>query len=723
MKKIIAGTIHALAVLMLLFSIFMLTLGTSDKTALDSIRQPEYITSSAFESRVSESVNDIFDYINLKDLFEKKGTLDLNQVIAQGERNGQPASYSLDYLIKYARSMGYYLNDKNELADDGPATLSHEEDLKNKIRVTYRAYMPDYQPSSPADGIMSMGQLARETLTYLAKYYAVRSEFFDHATNLKFFAYYAQGDKSVTYTNDAVMTPAQIADLGKYICTNSTNLEVRTNLKTAPSNVIPLLQARNPYDNGDYEFAVGIDTNFPAEDAFQEAAHAYDARRRSAIIGIILLSISAITAAVTLATLVLLAGHPEHAEDNRIYLFPLDKLPGDLVLLMFAGWFRAADHLTPALLDSIELILGSLPAWDFWETSVSFLLKYIIFVPLCLSIVRTYKADVLWHNTLIYRILQLVRYYIHAAALTAPKFWSYFLFLLPNAASFAMIVVLLIRFFQHQSLFAFLVAVALFFIMLAIDFYTWRIATGLTKAVNEQVKSERLKADLITNVSHDLKTPLTSIINYVDLLKREHIDNPRVQEYLAVLDQKSNRLKTLTEDLVEASKASSGNVNITLTEINYSEIVMQALGEFEDKFHTCKLEIVEHYPDHPVMILADGRHLWRVIENLLNNCCKYALRESRVYVDISEEDSRAVLTIKNISSSPLNISPEELTERFVRGDVSRTTEGSGLGLAIAKSLTALMHGQFVISIDGDLYKAEVILPKVTNKAKLTESTS
>ena len=272
------------------------------------------------------------------------------------------------------------------------------------------------------------------------------------------------------------------------------------------------------------------------------------------------------------------------------------------------------------------------------------------------------------------------------------------------------------------SLNALLLALAILLIILSIDFYAWHIATGLSHAVDEQVKSERLKADLITNVSHDLKTPLTSIISYVDLLKREEIDNPRVQEYIKVLDQKSTRLKTLTEDLVEASKASSGNVKIDFADINYNEIVEQALGEFEDKTHAAKLEVILNYPDHPVMISADGRHLWRVIENLLNNCCKYALRESRVYVDITEDDDSdtATCTIKNISSRPLNISPEELTERFVRGDVSRTTEGSGLGLSIAKSLTKLMNGELVISIDGDLYKASVVLKKAVKEANDTK---
>ena len=237
-----------------------------------------------------------------------------------------------------------------------------------------------------------------------------------------------------------------------------------------------------------------------------------------------------------------------------------------------------------------------------------------------------------------------------------------------------------------------------------------RISDGLETALAEQVKSERLKADLITNVSHDIKTPLTSIINYVDLLKRENIENPTVQQYLEILDQKSQRLKTLTEDLVEASRASSGNIKLDIADIDLVELVQQTTGEFEDRFSARHLELVNSLPNEVILIEADGRRLWRVLENLYNNAYKYALENTRVYASVEDLGSEVVFTIKNISSSPLNISPEELTERFVRGDVSRTTEGSGLGLSIAKDLTALQGGKLEITIDGDLFKASVTFP-------------
>lgn len=241
------------------------------------------------------------------------------------------------------------------------------------------------------------------------------------------------------------------------------------------------------------------------------------------------------------------------------------------------------------------------------------------------------------------------------------------------------------------------------------------LGDGLRTALQEQMKSERMKADLITNVSHDLKTPLTSIINYVDLMKREKIESPKAKEYLKVLDQKSQRLKQLTEDLVEASRASSGNVVLDIQRIDLKELLMQTSGEFEERFAARDLRLVASYPDSPLYVEADGRRLWRIIENLYRNVEKYAMSGTRVYLDAESDGQMAVMSMKNISEQPLNISADALTERFIRGDESRTTEGSGLGLSIAKDLTELQHGIFSIYLDGDLFKVTVAFPLVSGE--------
>lgn len=235
------------------------------------------------------------------------------------------------------------------------------------------------------------------------------------------------------------------------------------------------------------------------------------------------------------------------------------------------------------------------------------------------------------------------------------------------------------------------------------------IGDGLAKEVAQRMKSERLKTELITNVSHDIKTPLTSIINYADLLQKAKTEEERA-EYLAVLERQSQRLKKLTEDLVEASKASTGNMSVNLAPTNTQEIINQSYGEYSSKLEAGRLNTVINIPETAPAVMADGRLLWRVIDNLFNNVVKYALPETRVYVDVRTEGAAAVISMKNISRAALNVSAEELMERFVRGDASRHTEGSGLGLNIAKSLTELQHGEFSISTDGDLFKAEIRLP-------------
>lgn len=234
---------------------------------------------------------------------------------------------------------------------------------------------------------------------------------------------------------------------------------------------------------------------------------------------------------------------------------------------------------------------------------------------------------------------------------------------------------------------------------------------GMEKAINESIKAERLKTDLITNVSHDLKTPLTSIINYTDLLKKEKIENENAKKYIDILEKKSKKLKILTEDLIEVSKISSGNETATLEKIDFKELVLQANGEFAEKFEEKNLEVISNLPKEAVIVDLDGKKMWRVLENLYQNVYKYSLENTRVYVDLIVND-HIVFTIKNISKEKLNISPDELMERFIRGDSSRHTGGNGLGLSIAKDLSKLNGGTLSIQIDGDLFVAKIKLDNI-----------
>jgi len=245
------------------------------------------------------------------------------------------------------------------------------------------------------------------------------------------------------------------------------------------------------------------------------------------------------------------------------------------------------------------------------------------------------------------------------------------------------------------------------------------IATGMTKALEARLKSERMKTELITNVSHDIKTPLTSIINYASLIGNElkDKDDEKLSEYSEVLVRQSESLKRLIEDLVEASKASSGNLDVALAPCDASIFISQASGEYEEKLKNTDLTLVTKESPEELYIMADGRRMWRIFDNLMNNICKYALPGTRVYLSLERFSDRALITFKNTSKEPLDMTEEELMERFTRGDSSRHTEGNGLGLSIARSLAELQNGQLRLALDGDLFKAILSFPLVEKPAE------
>lgn len=245
--------------------------------------------------------------------------------------------------------------------------------------------------------------------------------------------------------------------------------------------------------------------------------------------------------------------------------------------------------------------------------------------------------------------------------------------------------------------------------------YLNSINDGVNKAVEERMRSESLKTELITNVSHDLKTPLTSIVNYIDLLKKTEVKNEQALQYIDVIDRQAQRLKKLTIDIVEASKAATGNIEVNYENTALNVILLQTNGEYIERLQEKNLTLVQEIPEEDIIVSTDGRLLWRVIDNLMNNICKYSMPGTRVYLTLWENNGRAFISFRNISRNKLGISPENLTERFVRGDSSRNTEGSGLGLSIANSLTEIMGGKLSIIIDGDLFKVTLSFPTIGNE--------
>lgn len=380
-------------------------------------------------------------------------------------------------------------------------------------------------------------------------------------------------------------------------------------------------------------------------------------------------------------------------DDYTIYYRKIDKIYSDIFLLMFM-----------LFIIGIVKVISGVKSQNFEFASLLITvgtLTYILdlgFIVFYTSIVRRIKGNILFTHSFIYKIWEILLQFVCGNRFHTQKTREIIRIqqALELISTGALDTKLDVSEFHGQEK----------EVAEAVN----HIRDGLMESVNESLKNEKLKADLITNVSHDIKTPLTSIVNYVDLLKRENLGNENARNYIRILDEKSQRLKQLTEDLVETSKITSGNVKLDMQKIDMVELLYQTGGEFNERFEARNLTIVTKIPNKSMYIYADGRQLYRSLENLYTNAAKYALENTRVYVELSNNDNKAVFTIKNVSKNELDIVSDgkvDLTERFVRGEKSRTTEGSGLGLSIAKNLTTLMGGKFEINVDGDLFIATI----------------
>lgn len=548
----------------------------------------------------------------------------------------------------------------------------------------------------------------------------------------------------------------QFSEYGKYFYYNADKSEMTTNMK------IDSKQLRSELDNYQYAFGdntrvwIGVDTQYPVADSLSEASDSFNKvvpnYWKVVAVALILLAISWWILAVLTryegrSACTDLSDTVSRERGYRIVLKRGDNIKTEpffllsvLILAAIAGLLGVGGY---GLFVSEQL--SSYSNWLPAGIGAGALLFDYAFTAFYLSFVRRAKVHTFWKNSCLYVILRFFKkaalsLYDNSSMLTRsliPLLLLLVVNLILGGAGVIGIVlagivdlIAIYLLFQDKKNLSQVLEGTLRIGRGDIDYKidTSRmhgenkeladavnmVGNGIKSAVEQSMKDERLKADLITNVSHDIKTPLTSIINFVNLLKRENITDERVKGYINVLDVKSQRLKQLTDDLVEASKISSGNISLQFEKINFSELIHQTCGEFADKLKEKCLEVIISVPEGPVYIEADPRRIWRVVENLFSNAYKYALEGTRVYLDIRETEENgvryALFSMKNISAQSLNIQADELTERFIRGDVSRSTEGSGLGLSIAKNLTELQKGRFMIYLDGDLFKVTLTFP-------------
>ena len=588
--------------------------------------------------------------------------------------------------------------------------------------------------------------------TSLASVFHSVGDYTEGSTNLTYL--FADKETQTIYTNKkAYSSYAQLEQNLEKIFKEKAYAVVYPELSECVTNIPGAdLQVWNhtidqSFDTKDFVFAVSVDTKFSVADSMADEAENYETYSKlmfpmlaGAIFGSVLWLIGMVWLTVT-------AGR--RPEDEEIHLNGFDRWYTEIAAGTVIGIWLAGTIISGTLIANsslgyshvvVTVIVICLICGTY--TMAWFLIGY-------LSLVRRIKAGTLWKNSLIRKVLKWIgkcsgKLADFARAFSRNTAEKIKVLLVGGAFLFLQFLIIGCVFSGAGvfllALMAVDVAVMIFAIRKAdgLDLimdglkkisdgelqykiktdtltgkqkvmaeYINNIGGGLDAAVENSLKKERMQTELITNVSHDLKTPLTSIINYVDLMKRENPTDPKIQEYLRILDEKSQRLKVLTEDVVEASKASTGNIKLEMNDIDFVEMVQQVIGEFEEKFQEKNLTMMVHFTDEPSIIYADGQRMWRVLENVFGNVVKYAMEGTRVYAEISNRNKKVTFSLKNISAQPLNISADELTERFIRGDVARNTEGSGLGLSIAKSLTELQGGEFKLYLDGDLFKVMI----------------
>ncbi|MGN0291291.1 MAG: histidine kinase dimerization/phospho-acceptor domain-containing protein [Lachnospiraceae bacterium] len=717
-----------MAVLLIIFLLLISNLFSKSMLEFEDIGKKGFEDSGYFTQEFKSTTAEIQKLINLRKQFEgKKGYDTTKPIVISGD-------------------IAYQLGDLENWAEEGCSYQA--AGYLSLIKESYPAvsgggYIERYLAGEiSTQEAINISNAIEKTVSSITgdinSYKRLINKYDSGKSNVSY--YYSDVDGNV-YSNLSLQenTKAeaknQISSLGAYLYYDDQDIRFETNISGLEEYFYKDVNYITGNMDSNSVFVMGVDTKLPCQDHFYSAKETYNRLHpwiKISIAATILSFIGWMAALVYLSTV---TGRRSH--EDEVHLNGFDRLKTEIFL--FLG-------ILGICMGGLMILLVVRGDWEMMGALVmGGTLAFVanaVFLVFYLSLIRRVRSNTLWGGSILYLVCEVMQEVYQRRKVTGRFVMVY------TGQAAAVLVLAALSYYYSQPLFLALLAILIVvtgtFVLkdkvqrqkilegieeIKSGNLEYKIDTeeltgenkslseginnlgeGLEKAVDTSMKNERMKADLITNVSHDIKTPLTSIINYVNLLENEQIESEKVRGYIHILKDKSARLEQLTEDLVEASKISSGNITLEMVRINLVELVYQTGGEFNEKFEKSSLTVVTKLPKESVTIMADGRRIWRVLENLYNNVAKYALTGTRVYVEVERQEEKAVFSIKNISSKPLNIPSEELTERFIRGDVSRTTEGSGLGLSIAKNLTTLMGGTFDIILDGDLFKVMITFP-------------
>ncbi len=751
--------IHLFSVVLLGGVVFCFYLLSRGSYFMDIVHQISYEETEEFSYQFYQDMDKALRYTQLKQRLETDGQLDFSKTVETlEEENGVITHISLQDAIDFGASIDLTFDDQNRLVIGGSEGVSlqaiqnYSEELEQEEEENGDGLWNEILTNEASAEEKS---ILLQILYKLAEYYNLQKQLGINGDPVNFYYRFVYSDRNgdpVVSTNmSSDVTAGDLTSLGQYFTMTSELSYMSFTMVNGGTSIFSAVDSYGLLDGGTYEIVAAVNTDFPAADHYREAQDTYYQQ----LVLLILLTVASVAVVIfwgiSMTWLFRLQKREKKPFDTWymelaliVWLLPVAAVVWAVASITNGFWMSYAVDVVGGL-----LILG---------------VAYFPILMGLFSFARRFHSRSLSKISLLHRAGRNVGQIFQAVAQNGSQVGQIgvgtIVYIFFNTLFIAGSVIYLeedvfglfqgrwsemqIKLTGFVCLGGFLIlnGMILFQILRkasqrerinqvvrqmsegeldrkidtegmngsekVLSEHINAIGEGLSRAVAEQTKSERMRTELIANVSHDLRTPLTSIINYVDLLKRENLPGGRVQGYLKVLEQKSQRLRNLTEDLVDASKASSGMVTVNWETIDFAQMINQMNGEFQERFDAAGLKPVTTMDNLPVPIRTDGRLLFRVLENLYNNVCKYAMNGTRVYIDLRETSHKAIFTMKNISADPLNIAPEELTERFIRGDVSRSTEGSGLGLSIAKSMTEQLQGTFEIYLEGDLFRVRLV---------------
>lgn len=767
-KVVFLWILHSICVALMMGGLWTIYRNASNDNFRNALMMAPFESTRSFERTVLNNIDQVVDYVQLEEKFETNGHLDLKKTVeTDKDDQGVKRKYSLQDALDFGQAIGVVFNSENRLiilknqVADSPKEdeeVFHENDdameeipmntLESKVSSevfnyeNYEELLAGQESDHSRENNILLSLLYR-----LSEYYEYRRRLgLRDGEDTNFFYRLVYIDKKghtiISTNREEQLDSDSLQQYGAYYWYDSKTDMLRT---TGSADLHRAVQVRfgekEAFQQGVYELMAAVDTNYPMMDAFDKGKIQYQnyANRIR-----LLLALSGLLVLGLLISFIAILQQDEDRLTRFDRWYSETVFFAILLLLILIYWGVKEILFAFRTRYSMDLVTGI----------VLILLGYFPLLYCFISVFRRIRSQVLISGLLTVHMMSYVELNMRQRKGNVNGFQSVTLRLGFQIVNVAFVVAVVLA-LQTDYLLLKACVILMFFLWNLIylglscrnDIQQQRIFKRITdmaegnlgekldtsnlsaenrtlanmvnalddsleKAVQSRTRSERMQTELIANVSHDLRTPLTSILSYVDLLKREPLPEGRSREYLKVLESKAYRLKSLAEALMDASRATSGTLTINWIDIDMVQMLNQVVGEFYDRFEDQRLEAVIHMVEPPAMIRADGKLLWRIFENLFSNVCKYAMPGTRVYIDLQETTQSFVFTIKNISARKLTQSAENLMERFIRGDVARTTEGSGLGLSIVKNMTEQLHGKFELFLDGDYFRARLIFPKL-----------